>query len=309
MLRISLVFVLLAAALSPAASGQAPPARAESAEPAPLPGRDWHAHGARTPPVEIRDVSFQSKSLARPMKYRVALPADYAHGSRRYAVLYLLHGLGGSYLDWGDRTHLADLLARVPLIVIMPDAGDSWYTNSSGVAQDKFEDYIAEDMVEETDSRYRTLADRHGRAIAGLSMGGYGALKIALKHPDEFMFAGSLSGAFGVAHDPAFGSDFSTRDERRIQSIFGPAGSATRAGNDIYALARNAEPVRLPALWLACGTEDHLLPRNRELVRDLQRRGVRYEYSEWPGAHTWLFWDQGLRRMLPVLMRDLAEER
>ena len=101
------------------------------------------------PPVTVRDVSFQSTSLARAMKYRIILPADYSTSARRYPVLYLLHGLTGSYLDWESRTHLVEYVQPLPLIVVMPDAGDSWYTNSAGVPQDKFEDYVVKDLIEE----------------------------------------------------------------------------------------------------------------------------------------------------------------
>jgi len=151
--------------------------------------------------VRVQDGAFHSAALDREMKYRILLPCGYQTGSRRFPVLYLLHGLYGDYLNWDTRTNLERCAQRYELIVVMPDAGDSWYTNSATDPKDKFEDYIAKDLVAEIDGKFRTLRSRHARAIAGLSMGGYGALKIALRYHDDFAFAGSLSGALDAPQD------------------------------------------------------------------------------------------------------------
>jgi len=121
------------------------------------------------------------------MKYRILLPCGYQTAGRRSPVLYLLHGLYGNYLNWDSYTKLKRYAYKYDLIVVMPDADDSWYTNSACDPKDKFEDYIAKDMVAEIDGKFRTVRLRHARAIAGLSMGGYGALKIALRYPDNFV--------------------------------------------------------------------------------------------------------------------------
>ena len=152
---------------------------------------------ARNQNIFVRDALFHSASLGRDMHYRVLLPRDYTR-SGRFPVLYLLHGLYGDYQNWDTRTGLENYAKDLHLIIVMPDADDSWYTNSATVAADKFEDYIAKDLIAEVDEKYRTIRDSHGRAIAGLSMGGYGAVKLALKYPELFAFAGSLSGAFNA---------------------------------------------------------------------------------------------------------------
>ena len=255
-----------------------------------------------SPQPTIRDATFQSASLGRAMKYRIILPAGYDRSVRRYPVLYLLHGLTGSYLDWNTRTHLAEYAAPQQLIIVMPDAGDSWYTNSSGNPQDRFEDYIFKDLVPVIDTTYRTIAARHARAIGGLSMGGYGAMKFALKYPNLFAFAGSFSGVQTVAHDPDSKLPFGEKYIQQLLEIFGPPSGPARAANDVFALADKAIPAALPYFWITCGTADSLLESNREFVALLQRRKIAYRYEEVPGGHGWAFWDEEL----PAMFRELS---
>lgn len=261
--------------------------------------------------VTVREGSFQSAALGRPMRYRIILPSDYEAMRRRYPVLYLLHGLTGDYADWESRTDLAEYAQRLHLIIVMPDGNDAWYTNSAGDPQEKYEDYIAKDLIPEIDKQYRTINARYARAIAGLSMGGYGALKFGLKYPQTFAFAASFSGALQVARDADF---FATRPGKYrdgIMKIFGPAGSQTRAENDIYALVKKAVPARMPYIYLDCGTEDELLQANREFVALLHQQKIAYEYRELPGAHAWDYWDRQVRAMFEVLAQrmDIRRER
>lgn len=240
----------------------------------------------------FQDESFVSPALARTMKYRVLLPADYSSSPTRYHTLYLLHGLMGNELDWSTKTELASLAEGLPFVVVMPDGENSWYTNGEGDGP-RFEDYIAEDLIHEVDAKYRVLRSQYGRVIAGLSMGGYGAIKIALKHPDLYAEAGSFSGAFPVAADVAYADRFPAY-RAEILGIFGPSGSRTRLENDVYGLAEAAIVDRVPPLYIDCGTADSLLAANRRLVDILQRRGFRYEYHETPGAHAWDYWNRRL---------------
>ncbi len=244
----------------------------------------------------FRDESFQSTALGRLIKYRVLLPADYESSTRRrFPVLYLLHGLDGHYDDWSTRTQLADRVRSIPLIVVMPEGGDSWYTNAED-GSGRFEDYIASDLVHDVETKFRAIRARYGRAISGLSMGGYGAIKIALKHPGLFEAAGSLSGAFDAA-DPAFAKIFPAHTEE-MGRIFGPPGSDARRENDIFVLAGDVSVANAPALYVACGEGDRFLGSNRRLVEILQKRGFTYEYHETAGAHAWDYWD---RRVMPLV--------
>jgi S-formylglutathione hydrolase FrmB len=180
----------------------------------------------------------------------------------------------------------------------MPDADDSWYTNSATVPHDKFEDYIARDLISEIDAKYRTIRERHARAIAGLSMGGYGAVKLALKYPELFAFAGSLSGAFNAPQNlghlrPEF--------RAKLQEVFGDASNRTRRENDIFLLLKTTH--EYPYLYLACGTGDFFLATNRDLAVRLSSQKLPYEYHETAGGHTWEYWDSALDPMLHTVAR------
>ena len=249
-----------------------------------------------------RDFTFHSVSLGRDMHYRVLFPRDYAEGGR-FPALYLLHGLYGNYLDWDTRTGLQNYARDLPVLIVMPDADDSWYTNSATVPADKFEDYIANDLIAEVDGRFATIRNRAARAIAGLSMGGYAAMKFALKYPDLFAFAGSLSGALNAGTNL-----YAQRTEFRAKllEVFGPEGSPTRAQNDVFTLVNAAPSTPYPYLYLACGTSDYFLATNREFVSQLSSRKIPYEYHETAGGHTWEYWDAAVQPMLRAMERTLS---
>lgn len=256
--------------------------------------------------VRVQDGAFHSAALDREMKYRILLPCGYQSGSGRYPVLYLLHGLYGDYLNWDTRTNLERCAQRYELIVVMPDAGDSWYTNSATDPKDKFEDYIAKDLVAEIDGKFRTLRFRHSRAIAGLSMGGYGALKIALRYHDDFAFAGSLSGALDAPQDLG---DKKPEFRDQLLKVFGPPGSVVRADNILSTLLQSVSLKDLPYLYLACGSGDDFLPVNRNFVAQLSSRGVPHEYHETAGGHAWDYWDRSVRDLLRAVANVLSGHR
>ena len=247
-----------------------------------------------------KDDAVASAALNRTMKYRVLLPEGYDSSGVQYRALYLLHGLTGDYLDWSTRTELSGIARGLPIVIVMPDGENSWYVNAAEKGP-RFEDYIADDLVRDVERKYRVIRSRYGRAIAGLSMGGYGALRIALKRPDVFVAAGGFSSALGVT-EPKFAENL-VRFREELARIFGPAGSETRAANDILLIAGSAKPETAPALYIDCGTSDGLLASNRELVAILQKRGFNYEYHEVPGAHTWDYWNRRLEVFLPWLLR------
>jgi len=256
--------------------------------------------------VRLQDNSFHSAALERKMKYRILLPCGYQTSGRRFSVLYLLHGLYGDYLNWDTRTDLERYAQRYELIVVMPDADDSWYTNSATDPRDKFEDYIARDLVAEIDGKFRTLRSRHARAIAGLSMGGYGALKIVLRYHDDFAFAGSLSGALDAPGDLG-----NKRPEFRDQllKVFGPPGSAVRADNNVFSLFQSARANNLPYFYLACGSADDFLQVNRDFAALLSSRAAAYEYHETAGGHAWDYWDRSVQGLLRAAAGVISDQR
>ena len=260
---------------------------------APIPAFETVKH------VRIEDSVFHSPSLGRDMHYLVLLPATYSNGNR-FAVLYLLHGLYGDYKNWETRTRLERIAGGYSFLIVTPDADDSWYTNSASKPADKFEEYIVKDLISEIDKKYRTRAEKRGRAIAGLSMGGYGAVKFALKYPDLFAFAGSLSGAFDAAENlDALRPEF----RARLLEVFGNPGSSTRKDNDVFLLSKNSH--EYPYFYLACGTSDFFRETNRALAAQFSTHKIPYEYHESPGGHTWEYWDSELEPLLQAVSHTL----
>ena len=261
------------------------------------------------PSASVETIQFQSKLTNATLPYNVILPPDY-RGSRatRYPVLYLLHGFGGHYSDWVTRTNVADYAAQYRMIVVMPEGNNGWYTDSAGVASDKYESYILKELIPDVQKRYRTIEARYGRAVAGLSMGGYGALKFGLKTPETFAFVGSLSGALSA---PAWTEDDlknlkAIRDS--VFSVFGSVGSETRKANDIYEMTRGLSAARvaaLPYIYLDCGTEDFLIGLNQQFAALLREKKIPHEYRELPGDHNWAYWDQQVQEVLKIAAQKM----
>lgn len=251
----------------------------------------------------VQDGVFHSPSLGRDVRYRVLLPRNYAERGR-FPVLYLLHGLYGDYLNWDTRTGLENYARNLPFLIVMPDAGDSWYTNSATVPADKFEDYIAKDLIGEIDAKYHTIRDRHKRSIAGLSMGGYGAVKLALKYPQLFVFAGSLSGALNAAQRlDAERPEF----RAKLLEVFGPSASRVRTENDVFHLSQLPRSTPYPYFYLACGTSDFFLLVNRAFVQQLSASHIPYEYHETSGGHTWEYWDEAVQPLLQAASKAMSD--
>jgi len=254
--------------------------------------------------ARVETIKFQSKLVNTTLPYNVILPADYdASRTTRYPVLYLLHGRTGHYSDWLNRTNIADYASEYRLIVVMPEGNDGWYTDSSTIASDKYESYILKELLPDVEQRYRTIEARYGRAIAGLSMGGYGAIKFGLKYPGTFVFAASMSGAFGVTRFTD--KDVSAPGWKELNGLFGPVGSETRKANDLFEIIQNlpAERVRsLPFFYFDCGTEDApvIFPYNRELSALMYEKKIPHEFRELPGDHSWVYWDRQIQEVLRI---------
>jgi S-formylglutathione hydrolase FrmB len=261
------------------------------ASPGPAPR---HASG------NLRDASFHSASLDREMHYRVLLPENYDSSAERYSTLFLLHGLYGDYQNWSTLTSLEKYARNLNLIIAMPDGGNSWYVNSANNPVDKYEDYIVQDFIKEIDAHYRTRAEKSARAIAGLSMGGYAAVKFALKYPSLFAYAGGISAALDASADLD-----ETHPEFRdgLRKVFGEAGNPARAQNDVFVLLGKAELKDLPYFYLDCGSDDTFLGVDRQFVARLQLLKVPNEFHELPGGHDWKYWDGAIERFLSMLAK------
>lgn len=298
------------------------------------------AHGT------VRTDTLWAQSLGINKALTVYLPPSYAtNRSQRYPVLYYLHGLGGNERNWVDNGHLDRTLdsliaaGQPEAIVVMPDGDDSWYTtwaalpDLAGCRADStrkereatycvpwphYDDYIAFDVVQHVDRHYRTKADRAHRGIAGLSMGGYGAITIALTYPNEFAAAASHSGV--LSPRLLAGGGYATTDAafrataknlwRTMSMAFGhdTIGWNMREPNKMAqrVLANPRTQSLMPSLRIDCGVDDPYLGQNRDFRQTLQRLGVSHQYAEWPGAHTWAYWTSHAAESLHFLLAAVA---
>jgi S-formylglutathione hydrolase FrmB len=254
----------------------------------------------------VRVDSFYMPSLGRTKKLSILLPTKY-DPAKQYPVLYLLHGYSGGHGDWLTRTKLREYMQNIPLIVVMPDGENSWYTNSAMEPNERFEDYLVKDLPQYIQKLYSIDTTR--QAIAGLFMGGYGAMMLGLRHPSKYEFVGSLSGAITF---PRGMSDTTRPAERSLfpslRRAFGEKPNNSRNAHGVFLLYRQTSKDSLPYMYMVIGIQDgyrNFLPAHRAFTDLLRTYGAAYEYHETQGGHNWQFWDREiqplLRRMREVL--------
>ena len=244
---------------------------------------------------------IDSIALNRAQPVAVLPPSRLTKDGRCFTLL-LLHGTGGRHASWPDNTRIAELVADLPVLVVMPSAENAFYLDSE-VA--RMETYLCRELLPWIDGRYPTIASPEARGLTGLSMGGYGALLLALRNPGLFGAAASHSGAvltsratteIGVRWEPA----------ERLYGV-GAAGEIKRREHDILALAEmfrqpDDRSGKLhysgPALYLDCGTEDFLYYASRELTQAMRMLAIPYEYHESRGDHDWNYWRERLPQSL-----------
>jgi S-formylglutathione hydrolase FrmB len=306
---------------------------------------------AAAQPLPLKTVEFNSESVGRTLKYNILLPRAYDASTDRYPVLYLLHGLTQNYTAWGlDNGAPVYTALYDDLIVVMPDGGNSWYVNwavNEGGQKNAWEDSIVKDVVGHVDSHYRTIARREGRAITGLSMGGYGALTLGLRNPGLFISIGSTSGALeygrqaaarlrGNAAPPPPQARQQTPEEqaaaaerrRQPNPLIGIAGFSSQEERtprgqpfakpedadayDPFTLVLKVPRESLPHIYLDCGTEDRLINAARSLAQLLMEKNIPFDYMQMPGAHNADYWIQSIGHIMSVqyeVMRRALGER
>jgi putative tributyrin esterase len=263
--------------------------------------------------VKIVKEILQSSLMRRALPFRVILPENYAASKVDYPVLYLLHGLFGSCDNWLDLTAIKSYLADKEFIVILPEGGNNWYSDSATIDTDKFESSFINELIPAAEAGYRISGGRENRAIAGLSMGGFGALKFALKRSDLFVFAGSMSGAFNA---PRLTGNEKLSDWQELYpsvlEVFGQENSPARAENDLFRIIRELPGEKrssVPQIYFDCGTNDSFLKVNRELAKSLKESGLAFRFDEIAGGHDWLYWDKQLRVVLMLVKEQFSREQ
>jgi S-formylglutathione hydrolase FrmB len=292
------------------------------------------AHAADALPV--RSIEHQADSVGRKMKYNIVLPADYDSTSDRYPVLYLLHGLTSNYTAWAFM-NVPAVAANYKLIIVMPDVGNSWYVNwaeSEAGQKNAWEDYIIRDLIGHVDGTYRTMAKREGRAINGLSMGGYGAIMLGLRHPDMFCSIGSHSGALAFAERTAESvakgepADFTRRPwptevnpRIQIEGFSSPAERTPKGrifltqeqcdAHDPFKLVLTVPAEKLPFIYVDCGTDDRLIDTSQRFCRLLMDKDIPFTYGQSRGGHVPPYWAREVAQSIAVqnlnIQRALAQ--
>jgi S-formylglutathione hydrolase FrmB len=301
---------------------------------------------------DVRPDTMWSSALGVRKRLLVYLPPSYAREpGRRYPVAYYLHGAWGAEDNWVtlgriDGTLDSLIAAGMPeMIVVLPDGDDGWYTtwnalnNTPACRADtarrepaqtycvpwpKYDEYVARELVAHVDSGYRTLARRAHRGVAGLSMGGYGAIALSLRYPDAFAAAASHSGVLSPRYagptpyapptryastvDMARGR-YSPALWELMRPVFGRDTVGWRA-RDPAILARHlvSSGAPIPALFVDVGRDDSFLEQNRAFRAELTALGIAMQYREWPGKHDWAYWRAHVVESLKWLAEKLAAE-
>ena len=252
---------------------------------------------------------YYSKALDKTVAVNAILPertkADPVAGipDGLYKTLYLFHGLTSDYTAWMRRSNIERYAAEYNIAVVMPDVARSWYSNTQyGM---NYFTFVADELPEVCRGYFKDMSDkREDNYVAGLSMGGYGALKAALLRPECFGGCASLSGSLDITRRgrtynlPEWRSIFDFRMEHPSE--------LEGTEHDLWAVARKNAAVGLPfpRLYLWCGTEDVLIKTNREYRDLLTELGVDHRFEESEGDHSWQWWDLHIQDALRYLLKE-----
>ncbi|MBS1802295.1 MAG: hypothetical protein JST28_02960 [Acidobacteria bacterium] len=253
--------------------------------------------------VVMKDVLFQSAALNRDMPYRVFLP-EHIDAGKKLPVVYLLHGGNGSFRDWSNDSTVS-IYAAKGLILVMPEGEFSYYANAAEKPGERFEDYTFGDLISDVESRFPAANVREKRAIIGISMGGFAALKIALTRPELFCFVGSFSPPVEITH-----RDFRIRrwgEWWRIRKIFGPPESEARRSGDPNNLVQHADHGTTPYLCITAGQNEPLLGPIRSFAGRLTALQFKHEFHLKPGGHDWNEWNSQLGGCFESLLQHIAQ--
>lgn len=243
---------------------------------------------------------LRSDILGRDVRYTVYLPDGYEENNRFYPVLYLLHGNGDDHRGWtqqGEAQSIADRCIRegiaTEMIIVMPDAGRGWYVNRFD-GTERYEDMFFRELIPTIEREYRALTDKENRAVAGLSMGGHGAMLYALKHPEMFSVCCALSAAFFT--------DEQIRERERqspgqMSRLFGDdlSGRHWQANSPVHLMGEiDRKAIGHLRFWFDCGDDDFLYKGNSTMHVLMRDRAIPHEYRVRDGGHTWTYWRSGL---------------
>lgn len=250
----------------------------------------------------VDTVQTYSPSMKKNIKVVVVTPDSYAAG-KEFPVIYLLHGHSGNYADWVTAAKGVDRLSDLyNVIFVCPDGGfNSWYFDSPVNDKLKYETYISGELVKWVDEKYKTIKDRRGRAITGLSMGGHGALYLAFRHQDIYGAAGSMSGGVDIRPFP---------NNWEMSACLGKYAEHPEnwEKNTIINLLYLLTPNSL-TLIIDCGSDDFFFKVNQNLHEKLLERNIPHDFITRPGAHNWAYWTNSIQYQVLFMSRYFSKRQ
>lgn len=242
-------------------------------------------------------VDYHSDTLCRGTQLELLLPNEPAPEAG-FPVLWLLHGMTDDQSKWLRCTGIERYAQARGMAVVMPCGYLGWYADTE--AGERYFEYVSLELPDFCRRMLPQLSRRRqDNFIAGNSMGGYGALRCALTHPESFCAAGALSGALDAAALPSLVPPLAGADFWR--DIFGPEEAIPGSGHDLFAAARHCAAPR-PRIWMWCGTEDFLYTHSLRMRDHLRQLGYELCYSESPGDHQWAYWDREIAHAMDWFM-------
>ena len=260
--------------------------------------------------MALGQFDFYSNSLRRAVSFNILLPNDCAtqgnvHYNRKMKTLYLLHGYSGNNKSWLLSSFIEELSCRYNMAVVFPNGENCFYIDGQGVGS-AYCNYVGEELVEYTRKVFGLSKDKEDTYIAGLSMGGFGAIHVGLAYPDTFGGIVGLSSALIVHNIAGKKEGFADpiADYHYYHTVFGDLDQLVESSNnpEFQIMELQKASREIPAIYMACGTEDFLLEENRLFHRFLINHRVPVTYIESPGAHDWKFWNHYLEPSIQWLL-------
>ncbi len=254
----------------------------------------------------LEHLKIASKFLGKEVSFTMYLPGDYETSQRSYPITYLLHGYGDDdtgWLQFGEVNRYADKAIAEgtipPMIIAMPDAGVSWYINNFDGSV-KYEDFFIKEFMPYIEKTYRVKTEKRYRGVAGLSMGGFGTLVYALKHPELFAACAPLSAAIWDDNDAI--TTPKDRYDQTFAVLYGKGlegkdrlNETWYSNNPLSIVAKkSAEELKKVKYWIDCGDDDFLINGNMSLHKAMKDKAIPHEFRVRDGVHNWTYWRTGI---------------
>ena len=249
----------------------------------------------------LDSIEVFSNAMKKNIKSYIILPNDYEKNTKKYSVVYLLHGYNGNYKSWvKDAPNILKDADLYNLILVCPDGNNSWYLNSPVNPEIQYNTYIAKELIPFIDNKYRTINNEFGRAITGYSMGGHGAMYLALNNPNTFIAVGSICGGMDIKK---------FKNNWDLSKLLGDSVQQNNwINHTVIDLFKNEKQPNFFIIF-DCGLNDFFLEVNRDLHQQLLQQNIVHEYTERPGAHNKQYWKNSIDFQLLFFYKKLLQSK